>query len=92
MSQRGRPRRVVPVDELDLLTVPQVVLYLQLKGRPMSRTKVKAAIVSGRLRPVYLDWEHLDRLRQPTYRIDRLVVDRWIRASLQLLNVVPAAS
>jgi hypothetical protein len=91
-KRRGRPRRVVPVTELELLTVPQAVLYLAVKGFPRSRAKVKAAIVAGRIQPVYVDWEHLDRLRQPLYKMPPEALDRWISASLQLLKIMPLSA
>lgn len=91
MARPGRPRRVVPVTELELLTIPQVLLYLREIGCAKSRAKVKAAIVAGRL-AAFVDWEHLDRKREPIYRIERSAVDRWIRASLQPLKVIAFAS
>lgn len=80
-SRRGRPRCETPVQEREWLTIPGVVVYLRLKGRSKDRRKIKAAIVRGALM-AYLDYEHLDRLKQPTYRIRRVDVDRWLSASL----------
>lgn len=86
MARTGRPRRVVPVTELDLLTIPQAVLFLQLKGRPISRARLRKQIVVGAL-PAYVDWLHLDNQGRPTYRIDSVDLERWITSSLQKLKV-----
>lgn len=84
--RRGRPRNTVPVEELELLTIPQVLAYLRAKGRPMSRARIRTQIVIGAL-PAYLDTFHHDRFGQPIYRVERTAVDRFLRASLQPLRV-----
>lgn len=84
--RRGRPRRVVPVTELDLLTIPQTVLYLRIKGRPISRAKLRQQIVLGAFTEVYLDELHLDSQGRPTYKIPRKAVDLWILASLRRIT------
>lgn len=91
MAQRGRPRRVVPVTELELLTIPQAVLYLQMKGRGIDRTRLRNQIATGALAPVYIDHLHHDNQGRPTYRIPRTSLDRWLTASLQLLKVAHIA-
>lgn len=88
--RRGRPRCAVPVEELDLLTVPQVLAYLRKKNRPMSRKRIKEQIVIGAL-PAYLDHFHHDRFGQPIYRVERAAVDRFLRAGLQPLRVKQTA-
>ena len=88
MALPGRPRRVVPVTELDLLTIPQALLYLQLKGRGISRKKLRQKIVLGEIQPAYLDADHLDNQRRPTYVVTRDGLDRWMRNSLRLLKIV----
>lgn len=88
--RRGRPRNTVPVEELDLLTIPQVMAYLRQKGRPMSRTRIRTQIVIGAL-PAYLDTFHHDRFGQPIYRVERAAVDRLIRAGLQPLRAAHIA-
>ena len=88
--RRGRPRNTVPVEELDLLTIPQVLAYLRAKGRPMSRTRIREQIVIGAL-PAYLDHFHHDHFGQPIYRVERAALDRWLRASLQPLRVAQPA-
>ena len=87
---RGRPRCTVPVEELELLTIPQARAYLRLKGRPMSRTRLRQQIVTGAL-PAYLDHFHHDPSGQPIYRVERAALDRWLRASLQPLRVKQTA-
>lgn len=84
--RRGRPRVTTPVDLLDELTIPQVMAYLRLKNRPLSRTRIRQQIALGRL-PASLDLLHLDRLGRPIYRVKREDVDRMIRASLQPLRI-----
>jgi hypothetical protein len=81
----------VDVTTLDLLTLPQVLVYLHQMGRPMGRGKLGQEIASGRL-PVLVDHLHLDRLRNPRYLIERAAVDRWLRASLTPLRVASLAS
>ena len=88
--RRGRPRCTVPVEELDLLTIPQVMAYLRTKGRPMSRTRIRTQIAIGAL-PAFLDHFHHDRFGQPVYRVERAAVDRLLRAGLQPLRVTQIA-
>ena len=91
MAQRGRPRRVVPVTELELLTIPQALLYLQLKGRGIDRVKLRKKIVLGEIQPAYLDLEHLDNQRRPTYLVTREALDRYMISSLRLLKIAHIA-
>ncbi len=89
-KRRGRPRNTVPVEDLELLTIPQARAYLRGKGRPMSRERLRGQIVTGAL-PAFLDTFHHDRFNQPIYRIERAALDRWLRASLQPLRVTRIA-
>ena len=88
--RRGRPRCIVPVEELDLLTIPQVLAYLRTKHRPLSRKRIREQIILGAL-PASLDLFHHDNQGQPIYRVKRADVDRMIRASLQPLRVTRIA-
>lgn len=86
-----RPAPPVDVQALELLTVPQALVLLRLKGRPMSRKKLLNQVAVGRL-PVLVDYLHLDNHNHPRYLIERPALERWLRASLVPLKVARIAS
>jgi len=93
-----RPSPPVDLDKLEELSVAQVIQLLRLKGRRMSRQKLKAEITTGRL-TAYLNWNRRSNTKNPvtgeanpTYTIFRTDLDRWRKASLVRLNVHSLAS
>jgi hypothetical protein len=90
-----RPSPPVDVTTLEELTITQVIKLLRLLGRPMSRPKIMAEILNGKLR-AYVNYNRLSNHKnpatgkpEPTFVILRKDLDAWRRTSLVLLKVTP---
>ncbi len=86
-----RPAPPVDVLTLALLTIPQVLILLRKLGRPVGRAKLLNQIAIGRLQ-AQVDYLRLDNQGNPTYKIERTALDRWLKASLVPLKVGSLAS
>ena len=93
-----RPSPPVDVTTLEELNVTQVMKLLRLLGRPKSRAKILAAILSGKLK-AYVNYGRLSNKKnpvtgkaEPTYVVMRKDLDAWRRDSLVLLKVTPLST
>ena len=82
----ARPRNTIPLEQREYLTIPDALMLLRQKGRPVSRLKLRRAIGIGHLRALVDQLCH-DRLGQPILRIRRKDLDAWLSASLPALRI-----
>ena len=82
----ARPRDTMPVETLDLLTLPKAMQLLREIGRPTSRARLNRAIQTGRLH-AQVDMDRNDRFGQPLVRIYRKDLDRWLAGALRPLKI-----
>ena len=87
--RRGRPPKPkVDPATLDVLTIPEALVYARAKGRPMTRGTIVRAVVADRL-SAYTDELRHDRCMRPLLIFRRVDFEAWLDATLQPFRTKP---